>query len=806
MKEECTNLILTEYLTKEDTENGVSLSDAGGIIFADCFNQLGLRRNDYIIEYVYSKRNSIKTPAEFDHRFKVTQAQGKKEGLIKWGEEYVKESLLQEYIRVQNWINQSNITNIIACGEYALRFLTGEKSIGNWRGSLLEANQELGFKEGVKVLPTYNPTQLAKKYEWNKIIKVDLQRAKNYFNDEIIPVEEYIDIPHSFHEASQSLQTVLTRFDKSSEPVPVAQDIETWRGTITVFGMATSSTSALVIPFLHPNKTGKNYWDTPEEEREITNLILRILTHKKLLLIGQNWNYDSQYIAKLFGLFRPADWDTMIHHHTKFPGLQKSLDFQSSIYLEDHKFWKNEGRKYRPDKDDPEQYWIYNGRDCLRTYRIYLKQKEIEGERGKPPTKYGHPVEIQHRLQAPVLAAECRGIRVDRKVAERIATDCIIQISRREAFIERLIGREINVKSPKQMQELFYAELGQKKVLKWNSYAGKYTVTTDEDALNLIARREPLLTPLCRSINEVRQLNTALSVATKKLDADGRLRCSYQIPGTHTFRFTSSTDAFGFGTNLQNVSQGTEDQYTEEERKTVHYTPNLRKMFVPDRGMTIVDFDLQQADAAIVAKEAGEESLLNIILDPEQDLHNVNCAAIFGKCKGKSDPNRKLSKMGVHLTNYGGTVHTLATSLGITQKKAAEFQNKYFSRYPGISDWHERVQTELETTRSVTNIFGYKRYFFERMDTLLKVALAWVPQSTVGIVTNLGILNVWDNYPWLIQFLLQCHDSAGFQFPTSRKEECIEKTKACMEIELPYPTPLTIPVSYKLSTKSWGEC
>jgi len=153
--------------------------------------------------------------------------------------------------------------------------------------------------------------------------------------------------------------------------------------------------------------------------------------------------------------------------------------------------------------------------------------------------------------------------------------------------------------------------------------------------------------------------------------------------------------------------------------------PNVRKMFIPDPGMIIGDFDLAQADAQVVAWEANDEELKAIFRDPSADLHAENAKTIFGKL---TDKYRKLAKAGVHATNYGSGARTLASALGITVHEAERFQRRWFEAHPGIKEWHQRTLHSLQTKRMVTNAFGFRRYYFDRIEGLLPEALAWVPQ------------------------------------------------------------------------------
>lgn len=228
--------------------------------------------------------------------------------------------------------------------------------------------------------------------------------------------------------------------------------------------------------------------------------------------------------------------------------------------------------------------------------------------------------------------------------------------------------------------------------------------------------------------------------------------------------------------------------------------PNVRKMFIPDPGMMMGDFDLAQADAQVVAWEANDDELKAIFRDPDADLHDENAKTIFGKLTPK---NRKLAKAGVHATNYGSGARTLASTLGITVHEAERFQRRWFEAHPGIKEWHQRVLYSLQTKRMVTNAFGFRRYYFDRIEGLLPEALAWIPQSTVALIIDKGLVNIHANLP-KVEPLLQVHDSLVLQWEKRYYPHILRDIKREMEIVVPYEDPLIIPVGAAVSDRSWG--
>jgi DNA polymerase-1 len=235
--------------------------------------------------------------------------------------------------------------------------------------------------------------------------------------------------------------------------------------------------------------------------------------------------------------------------------------------------------------------------------------------------------------------------------------------------------------------------------------------------------------------------------------------------------------------------------------------PNLRKVLIPDPGYLICESDLAQADAQVVAWEADDQALMDFFIaartDLSLDLHTTNAEAL-----GLTGPaGRQLAKAGVHATNYGASVPRLAKVLGITKTMAQLFVNKWFAAHPAIPRWHERTQDSLNASRSVTNKFGYTRRYFERPDSLLPEALAWVPQSTVALVIDKGWANIDRELYSHVEVLLQVHDSLVYQIKKRNyTQSLLEHLHQCLHIEIPYDNLLTIPVGISISEKSWGHC
>lgn len=665
---------------------------------------------------------------------------------------------------------------IVAFGNVSLWALTGKWGIKSWRGSLLSTDGPSG-SVSTKVIPVYHPAYIMRDWSARAISVQDLRRAKA---EAETATKNSIDYNFILRPNYAQVQEYLSRLlETLDNPRSLSVDIETRAGHIACLGIATSSRDAICIPFMCVER-GDGYWQAPEEVA-IIKALRAVLTHPNARIVGQNFIYDTQYIFKHWGFVPNFDRDTMLGHHACYSGLPKGLDYLSSMYCEQHTYWKDEGKEWHA-KIQEDQLWAYNCKDAVITFEA---DAAIQSTVDKLGLRQQH--DFQQAMFWPVLQAMVRGIRVDTSRRTKFALELSDEISRREDWFERILGHPLNPRSPKKMQELFYEDLKQQRVI--NRKTGE--VTCNEEALEKIAAREPILRPLVRRITEHRSLGVFSSTFVgAKLGRDGRLRCSYNLAGTSTYRLSSSTDAFDSGLNLQNIPKGGEEDDGLE-------LPNVRTLFIPDPGYTFFEGDLSKADAHVVIWEANDEELKQLLREG-YDLHAEN-AKLLG-C------DYAMAKRWVHGTNYGGSPRTMAINCGLTVHQAERMQARWFQAHPGIARWHIRVASQLRANRYVENRFGFRRYFFDRLDAILPEALAFGPQSAVAHYINKIWQRVYLELPD-VQVLLQVHDSLAGQMPTHLAEWCVGQINLLAQsVTVPYDDPLVIPLKIKTSTKSWGDC
>jgi DNA polymerase-1 len=465
------------------------------------------------------------------------------------------------------------------------------------------------------------------------------------------------------------------------------------------------------------------------------------------------------------------------------------------MYCEFHQYWKDEGKEWNPKTTPEDQLWVYNCKDAVITYECSDVMEQL-----LTAMQLWEQFKFQlYELWPELVKMMLRGVAINNRTRAEIALELVAAIDVRHQFFFNILGQDLNPRSIPQMRALFYDRL-KCPVIK---HRKTKRPTLNEEALEETATKEPLLYPLVDAINEERSLGVFMNTFVKApLDADGRMRCYYGF--AETYRLTSSENAFGKGTNLQNIPKG--------DRSSTMVMPNIRRLFVPDPNYVILEPDLAGADAQVVAWEAGDD-VLKEIFRKRLKLHAENAKMLYEGLAGpdgKREPYYTRTKQGCHLLNYGGSAYTLAKTIGITQHEADQFRNRWFAIHPAIADWHRRVEADLVARREVRNKFGYRRHYFDRIQSILPEALAWVPQSTVACVINRGLVRIAKQlvmrYPiGLIELLLQVHDSLVLQVKRTYLDHILPELEQQLLIPIPYDDPLTIPLGLKASPVSWGD-
>jgi uracil-DNA glycosylase family 4 len=624
---------------------------------------------------------------------------------------------------------------VIALGQHALIALTGKKGIDKWRGSVLPCT----LVPGLKVMGTYDPEYCMRIYDYKAVSEVDFRRAageaaypqllrtpRRYLlhNTRVTTAADGRQHERPLH--AGELDRWVGKLERAEW---LGIDIECWQRDdgswqLACVGFSDQSSRALVI---HNDGPGS------------LSTIQRLLASpaKK---VYQNGTFDVTVLRNEGLRVDNFGWDTMLGHHVLFiecaggedeeshrtgkkrqAAIKKGLAFQASIYTKEP-FYKDDGKIWK-ETGDLKTFWLYNARDVAVT-------REIRDVQEKELIDFGqmHIFEHKMRMVEPLMRTTNKGIKIDMAKRKSIHLDIEGQIDNLQKFLDASAGETLNVKSSKQITEFLYGKL--KLPAKFDRKSGN--ISGNKDAINELAAKHshPALQAILK-IRERRDLIEKYLNAT--VDADNRMRCSFDITGTRTDRLASRASIYGSGTNLQNIPS----------RKKVG--EQIRSMFVADPGYVFINRDYKQADAFIVAYLAEAQGLIELFEDPTRDLHRENASRLFNKPVSQiTDEERYLAKRIIHASNYGMETDKFvrvvnedyeSTGFRTDYHSARKLLEKYFMIYPEIkSNFWARVEQELRDQKMMlVNPIGRKRIFYGRFDDkLVRDAYSWKPQSTVG--------------------------------------------------------------------------
>jgi len=426
---------------------------------------------------------------------------------------------------------------------------------------------------------------------------------------------------------------------------------------------------------------------------------------------------------------------------------------------------------------------IYNGYDNCLTYEVDVARQNL---RENDTLIY----DFERAMQGPALEMMLRGFRVD--IDER--ENAVIMLQNKKSRIDHILSSLISAtggtwdakfpNSPKQLQTLFYDRMKLPPIEK--VVGGETKRPMNRETLEKLEQSSIYAAPIINSVLLSRDVTKSLQVLETNIDSDWRWRCSYNIGGTTTGRWSSSKSPFMIfdeerqawrqtGNNFQNV--------TEE----------LRRVFIPDPGHKLYGIDKAQSEARDVGWFCGimfgDWSYLDAC--ESGDLHTSVTRLLYPDWDWTGDLKkdrriaerrfyrfftyRDASKRLGHATNYYGTPKEISRQTRIPLNLVEEFQVRYFSAFPCIRRMHEWVAQQLQRERFLVNSFGRRRDFFDRAEDLdtLKAGIAYLFQSATGDCLNLGLYRLWKKMgAGPVSLLSQLHDAVYFQMPeTTPREE-----------------------------------
>ena len=679
-----------------------------------------------------------------------------------------------------------------------------------YRGSFLQLHEGFGMTKPHILFPMYSKSLCYALGNVWTAYEYDLKKLGYFYKEAVkgtiqgIKPKTEFTITEDFNTVVAFLSEIVVRLISTDEKIYLSVDIEHF-GTppeIDCIGIATSSIKAICIPFIR-NDFSSVF--TYTEELDIVKLLQFILPHKNTEIIGQNFNYDNYFIRTRLGINAVSLNDTQTSWHTYSPEEKASLAYMASLFLPYYTFWKDDIKEgdttTEPISDSVR--WEYNCIDTTSTFAVWealeaLWKKESRSPDGK---KRLEAKNFQLRELPPILTRmQADGVNIDELKRMEFRKSLEIAAAKTQSSIYKALGYEINLASPDQVADMLYRDLG---LTPPNTTKESVSgLPTSEEALVLLQEENPLLHQFFTLILEYRSFKVFINTFIKaQKDADGKLRTTYKINGTNTFRFASTKTPEKRGANLQNVSKG-------GKTATGYILPNLRDLIItPSPDEIFIDIDLDSADLRIVAALTNCKLLNQWLAEGKKPYVEVAKIYYNDPTITKEHPSYKLFKALCHALHYKGSPKNIAKKLGLPEAQVVELAAWYFRLMPEIPAWHKLLDITVKTQGFIVNPFGYKMTFLNKNSpTLIQQACAWIPQSTVGNVINRGIANVAKVIPREIAYpVLQVHDSCVLigkkGYPDLKK--LIEKAFA---VEVPFKKPIIIPAEAVMGGRSWGSC
>jgi DNA polymerase-1 len=391
--------------------------------------------------------------------------------------------------------------------------------------------------------------------------------------------------------------------------------------------------------------------------------------------------------------------------------------------------------------------------------------------------------ELELPLTFVLARMEQRGIAADVQFLTELQREFADGVAAAAAECYAVIGREVNLGSPKQLQEVLFDQLQLPKTKRIKS-----GYTTDADALtSLLAQTgHPFLEHLLRH-RDVTRLRTVIDGLLPMVDDGGRIHTTFQQTIAATGRL-SSTDP-----NLQNIPIR-----TAEGRR-------IRQAFVVGSGYeSLMTADYSQIEMRIMAHLSGDEGLIEAFTSGE-DLHSFVASRAFGIPIEQVDPEmrRRIKAMSYGLA-YGLSAYGLSQQLRISTEEAREQMHAYFERFGGIRDYLDSVVEEARIQGYTQTTLGRRRYLpdltsdnRQRREMAERMALNAPIQGSAADVMKVAMLRVEraiTEAGLRSRMLLQVHDELILEVAPGEREklEQLVREEMCGAAQLSVPLEVSV--------------
>ncbi|MBL8966438.1 MAG: DNA polymerase I [Spirochaetaceae bacterium] len=548
------------------------------------------------------------------------------------------------------------------------------------------------------------------------------------------------------------------------------------------FSLSCGPKSACYVPLRAPDCAGM-----PAEAARAE--LSRLFSAKEALLVGQNVKYDYAVMARFGARMECRLFDTMVaawmldaeaggfglealaERHLAYRGLEYAEVVPKGATFADVPVEK--ATRYAAEDADL----------TYRLWRLFAPRLEAEG--------LGQLFREVEMPLVPILAGmEAAGIRVKAPELRGFGLELEARLGAIEREIHALVGREFNIASTKQLQEILFVER--------KLPAGKKTKTgfsTDTSVLEELADLDPVPALILRHRGLAKLKSTYVEALAELAEAgDGRIHTHYAQAGTATGRLSSRDP------NLQNIP------IRDEEGR------RIRQAFVAEEGQVLVSADYAQIELVVLAHLSGDEGLAKAFRE-NVDVHRRTASLIFKVPEAEVSPERRRIAKTINFgVIYGMSAFRLSNELKIPRGEAQGFIDAYFQTYAGVTAFIRTAVAEAERTGGSTTLLGRKRPIASinsgnktEKQAAERVAVNSPIQGTAADIMKVAMIRV-DRALRAerprARLLLQVHDELIAEAPADEAEAVAALMRREMEAAVALSVPLRVSVE---TAASWGD-
>ncbi|MFU8878000.1 MAG: DNA polymerase I, partial [Wenzhouxiangellaceae bacterium] len=526
------------------------------------------------------------------------------------------------------------------------------------------------------------------------------------------------------------------------------------------FSFAVEAGRAWYVPLAHVDQ------DTEFDRDEAIDALRDLLADPDVPKLAQNFKYDLNVLRRagveLAGLTHDSMLESYCYNAT---ATRHDMDSLAARYLGrqtiSYEQVAGKGKQQVTFDQVPVQAAAdYAGEDaevCLALHhKLWPEIKAVDGVRHVYETLEIPLIEVLARM-------ETTGVLVDREQLARQSGELAGRLEELEQKAWQAAGEEFNLGSPKQLQEILFEKLEIPVVRK----TPKGQPSTAEDVLQELAVEHELPRLILEQRGLAKLKSTYTDRLPEKIRADtGRVHTHYQQAVTATGRL-SSTDP-----NLQNIPIR-----TEEGRR-------IRKAFVAPDGWCLLAADYSQVELRIMAHLSGDERLRQAFADGE-DIHRATAAEVFGRKVDEVSADERRSAKAINFgLMYGMSAWGLARQLETGRDVAAEYIERYFTRYPGVREYMERTRAAAKKQGYVETLAGRRLWLPEinsrnrqRQQAAERAAINAPLQGTAADIIKRAMIDVdaWiqaENIP--ANLVMQVHDELVLEV----RKEAVDEVRA----------------------------